>query len=331
MMTMEFDPAYFDHYGGHRKSYQKVFADYLASPRDLRKALLRLGRDLPHSIVDLGAADGSALQYFGKALGADTLHGVELSKYAVMRRVVDHIVQGDMRRFVKTRSSPFQEKYDLVLNNALMYLASAEIVPFLSSMKSLFHERTSALLTLPSFYPWGMHEYLRDHQRTHGEHSYPVIRPKPWWLQSVYEAGFDVLHDIDGNSLVVGLPNGKLARPPIFGDPEVIELKYEFDCGAPAAHGQINIIHKKTGLKMKFAHQRRRKGNKFLELGDMRRRSVRPRLCKALPDVLAFFRSGRVGRDYSIEFRKMDFHLYVPGSICAPAKVGFTLRSDLKI
>jgi hypothetical protein len=325
----EFEQSYFRHYGGYNRPYRKTFKLYGNSPVEFRKFLRATGRRFPKSILDLGAADGSALKLFGRFFSADILHGVELSRYAFERRVVDDIFLGDMREFVVNRPAGFLRVYDLVLVNSAMYLRPNQLPSFLLSLVSLCHKDTTIMLALPSYYPSGMHTYLVDFKRACPGRGMPIIRPKAWWVEAAYDAGFEIISDLEGRELLLALPRKGFLRPPIFGNPENVALTFEFDRRGPSGkRPQISLRHLETGLRLTFTHRKTNSTARFVELGKPRSSVYSRALPKSLPDVLAFFRSGRVGEDHQVEFCRLSAPIYVPGTLCRPMATGFSLQSD---
>jgi hypothetical protein len=326
---VEFGESYFRHYGGHNRPYRNTFEKYCTSPIELRKFLQATGRRFPRSIVDLGAADGSALKLFGKVFSADVLHGVENSTYAFERRIVDNIFLGDMCDFVANRPASFLRMYDLILVNSAMYLRPQQLASFLQSLKTLCHRNTTIVLTLPSYYPSGIYTYLAEFKRSLACRTIPIIRPKPWWIEAAYDGGFEITGDLDGNGLLLMLPRKGFSRPSIFGNPANVAVTYEFDrTRLSAKAAQFRIWHLENELQLNFTHSEIGSPAKFVELGGSRTKAHCRALSKVLPDILAFFRSGKVGRFHPIEFRRLSEPIYVPGTLCCPTRNGFSLRSD---
>ena len=325
----EFEHSYFRHYGGYNRPYRKTFKQYGNSPVELRKFLRATGRRFPETILDLGAADGSALKRFGRFFSARVLHGVELSRYAYARRVVEDIFLGDMCEFAADRPAGFLPQYDLVLVNSAMYLQPDELPSFLRSLVSLCHRRTTIMFALPSYYPSGLYTYLPEFKRSCPGRSVPIIRPKGWWIESVYNAGFEIICDLEGRELLLALPKKGFSRPPTFGNPVNVALTFEFDCGRVSRKpAQISLQHLETGFRLRFSHRKSGSTAGFVEQGEPRNRSSSQALRKSLPDILAFFRSGRIGEDHQVEFCRLSIPIYVPGTLCRPTRNGFSLRTD---
>ena len=59
-----FDKTYFDNYDGLGRSYDEYMKIGVTDPSVLNRHLGAMGRGDPKTMLDLGAADGSALLYF---------------------------------------------------------------------------------------------------------------------------------------------------------------------------------------------------------------------------------------------------------------------------
>jgi hypothetical protein len=200
---------------------------------------------------------------------------------------------------------------------------------FLRSLASLCHRRTTIMLALPSYYPSGMYAYLAEFKRACPGRDMPIIRPKAWWIEAAYDAGFEIICDLEGRELLLALPKKGFSRPATFGNPENIALTYEFDRGRLSRkRAQISLRHLETGLRLNFTHRKTGSTARFVELGEPRNSSYSRALPRSLPDILAFFRSGRVGEDHQVEFCRLSAPIYVPGTLCRPMRNGFSLRSD---
>jgi len=328
-----FPPRYFQHYAGRNKPYRSHFKASMNSPLALAEFLRRNDHAFPQSVLDVGAADGSGLKAFGRALGAPILHGVETSVFAVRSRIVPDIYLKDMRDIVRHGQNELRRTYDLILLNALMYLAPAELVPLLRDLKALTHPGSLALLTLPSFYPWCLYSYLEEHRRACGSKAPLIMRPKPWWIQAVQQAGWQIIHDLDGNGLLLSVMRRARRALDPFGRSDRVECAFGDEAvsssGTTTFHG-MELRHTSHPVQVRLVHRKTREGNEFVEKGPTRRGKEAVSFLDALQDFIAFLRSGRAGRDPHATFRAVDVHRYVPGALILPDKGGYSVTSDRK-
>lgn len=75
-----FSARYFDNYDGAGRSYDDYMKLGVTDPMIFHQHISALGLHKPKSMLDLGAADGSALLYYKDRIpSVETVHGVEIS------------------------------------------------------------------------------------------------------------------------------------------------------------------------------------------------------------------------------------------------------------
>jgi len=129
------------------------------------------------SIVVLGAATGRVLRDLDRAWGVRP-EGCEISRWAHARipvRYRSRIACSDMRRYVP-RLLRADRRFDLIFSNSLVYLAPAEVEPFLvccSRIGAYFH-----------FYSSTSESYEA------GDQCRVTLRPRRWWRARFLATGF---------------------------------------------------------------------------------------------------------------------------------------------
>ena len=326
-----FSERYFTNYDGEGRSYREFMKVGVTDPFVFKAHATALKMLAPASILDIGAADGSALLHFKTALQSlEVLHGIEISEYAHQRRLLDSFALGDLRQVLRSPPAWMLKKYDLILFASAMYLGETGLKQALNDIRPLCHASTLVLVLTPGeYFPGGLFDYSDMASKSLGHHDGVLIRPKMWWLSRCLESGYSVVGDVGGTCLLLrtSLSGTSILN---WGCREVVSARFG-NTGLMEESDSLQSVVL-TVLDYSFActfNITRDRGlvqetNLATDVDDYRSVEI-------IRHTVAYVRCGMLGSITRLNYSPIKTYAYIPGVLCFPSTDGYIFESDTNL
>lgn len=323
-----FSQRYFDNYDGPGRDYGRFMSVGVTDPALLARHLGALGLGSPVSMLDLGAADGSALLHFQQSLPSlSVLHGIEISRFAHDRRRIETIALGDMRDVLAAPPDWMQGHYDLILMAAAMYFQEKDLAATMRQVRGFCRPTSIVLAITPGqCFPDGLFEYSEMASRALGPGAHVLIRPKLWWLRMLSEAGFKIVGDILGYGILLQVDD----RQPEWIDMGnagnvAAEFRDRLHDGHEVCDEAVRLTFARPAATMDFSFSRQAGFKQHSAAGVC---PDDPAFIDLVRDALAYARTGALGPVRRIEFLPTRLYAHVAGAICEPVGDAYRFRAD---